>query len=111
MSSDYAEFSSLSFERPEPGILRIVLDGPGLNSVGHQMHRDLADVWLAVDRDPDTRVAIIQGAGKAFSAGGSFELIDDMINDYAVRTRVMREARDLVMNVINCSKPIVSAMH
>jgi len=111
MSSDYAEFSSLSFERPEPGILRIVLDGPGLNSVGHQMHRDLADVWLAVDRDPDTRVAIIQGAGKAFSAGGSFELIDDMITDYAVRTRVMREARDLVMNVINCSKPIVSAMH
>ena len=34
-----------------------------------------------------------------------------MTNDYAVRTRVMREARDLVLNVINCSKPIVSAMH
>jgi len=28
-----------------------------------------------------------------------------------MRTRVMREARDLVFNVINCSKPIVSAMH
>ena len=34
-----------------------------------------------------------------------------MSHDYAVRTRVMREARDLVFNVINCSKPIVSAMH
>ena len=34
-----------------------------------------------------------------------------MINDYGVRTRVMREARDLVYNVINCSKPIVSAIH
>ena len=33
------------------------------------------------------------------------------MGDYAVRTRVMREARDLVYNVINCSKPIVSAIH
>ena len=35
----------------------------------------------------------------------------DLIDDYEVRTRVMREARDLVYNVINCSKPIVSAVH
>ena len=34
-----------------------------------------------------------------------------MIDDYEIRTKVMREARDLVWNVINCSKPIVSAMH
>ena len=75
------------------------------------MHRELADVWLAVDRDPDTHVALIQGAGRAFSAGGSFDLIDSMLNDYAARTRVLREARDLVFNVVNCSKPVVSAMH
>ena len=111
MNDRYEAFSSLTFERPEPGILRVVLDAPGLNSVNTQMHRDLADVWLAVDRDPDTRVAIIQGAGRAFSAGGSFDLLDEMIGDYAARTRVMREARDIVFNVIGCSKPIVSAIH
>jgi enoyl-CoA hydratase len=92
-------------------VLRITLDGPGLNAVDHEVHRELADVWLAVDRDPDARVAVIQGAGRAFSAGGSFELLEAMTTDYAVRTRVIREARDLVFNVINCAKPIVSAMH
>jgi len=107
----YADFESLRFERPEPGILRIVLDAPGLNAVGPRMHRDLADVWLAVDRDPDTRVVVLRGAGKAFSAGGSFELIDTMLRDYALRTRVLREARDIVKNVLDCSKPIVSALH
>ena len=107
----YTAFPSLTFERPEPGLLKIVLDGPGLNAVGPDTHRELADVWLAVDRDPDVRVALLTGAGKAFSAGGSFDLIDDMINDYAARTRVLREARDLVLNVVNCSKPIVSAIH
>jgi enoyl-CoA hydratase len=108
----YAElYSGLTFDRPGPGVLRITLDGPGLNAVGPDVHRQLADVWLTVDRDPETRVALLRGAGKAFSAGGSFELLDSMMNDYAVRTRVMREARDLVFNVINCSKIVVSAIH
>ena len=111
MTDPYVAFPSLTFERPADGVLAIVLDGPGLNAVDAAKHRELADVWLAVDRDPDTRVALLRGAGKAFSAGGSFELIDSIVSDYAVRTRVMREARDLVMNVINCSKPVVSAIH
>jgi enoyl-CoA hydratase len=110
-SDRYDQFASLTFDRPGTGILRITLDAPGLNAVNAQMHRELADVWLAVDRDPDVRVAVLQGAGKGFSAGGSFELIDGIMKDYAVRARVLREARDLVYNVINCSKPIVSAIH
>jgi enoyl-CoA hydratase len=107
----YETFPHLGVDRPADGVLRVTLDGPGLNAVDHDVHRELADVWLAIDRDPDTRVALLRGAGSAFSAGGSFDLIDGVIADYAVRTRVMREARDLVLNVIGCSKPVVSAIH
>ena len=107
----YAAFPSLTFDRPAPGILKIVLDGPNLNAVGPDAHRELADVWRTVDRDPDVRVALLTGAGKAFSAGGSFDLIESTIDDYAARTRVLREARDLVLNIVDCSKPIVSAIH
>ncbi len=110
--TDYAElYPSFTFDRPVDGVLRITFDGPGLNAVSPDAHREIADVWLTVDRDPDVRVALLQGAGKGFSSGGSFELLDGIINDYATRTRVLREARDLVWNVINCSKPIVSAIH
>lgn len=112
MSADYTGlYPSFAFDHPRDGVVRMTFDGPGLNSVGPDAHRELADVWLAVDRDPDVQVAILQGTGKGFSAGGSFDLIEGMIDDYETRTRVMREARDLVWNVINCSKPIVSAMH
>ena len=111
-SVDYASmFPSFRFDRPADGVLRLTLDAPGLNAVSPDAHRELADVWLTIDRDPETRVAVIQGAGKAFSAGGSFELIDSITTDYAFRMRTLREARDLVLNVINCSKPIVSAIH
>ena len=111
MSDRYQEFPNLTFERPAPGVLKIVLDGPNLNAVTDEVHRELADVWLAVDRDPETNVALLTGAGKAFSAGGSFELLEGITQDYAIRTRIMREARDIVLNVINCSKPVVSAIH
>jgi enoyl-CoA hydratase len=107
----YADFDELTFDRPAEGVLRITLDSPGLNSVSAAMHRQLADVWLAVDRDPETRVALLRGAGKGFSSGGSFDMIETIMDDPEFRLRAMREARDLVFNVIGCSKPIVSAMH
>ncbi|BBX59801.1 hypothetical protein MSHO_51460 [Mycobacterium shottsii] len=71
-------------------MLNLVLDSPGLNSVGPQMHRDLADVWPVIDRDPDVRVVLVRGEGKAFSSGGSFELIDETIGDYEGRIRIAR---------------------
>jgi enoyl-CoA hydratase len=108
----YEAFTSLAISRPEDHLLDVVLSTPNkLNAVGHEMHRDLAQVWPAIDADPDTRVVVVRGAGAAFSAGGDHALIADMITDYAVRLRVFREARDIVYNMINCAKPIVSAIH
>jgi enoyl-CoA hydratase len=107
----YADFPSLRLERPEHGVLELVFDGPGLNAVNPRMHRDIADVWPVIDRDEDVQVVLVRGEGSGFSSGGSFALLGEMTGDYAARTRVLREARDLVYNVINCSKPIVSAIH
>jgi enoyl-CoA hydratase len=56
-------------------------------------------------------VAILRGAGKGFSAGGDLAMVEKMTQDFDLRARVWREARDLVYNMINCSKIIVSAMH
>ena len=106
-----SNYPSLRFDQPADGVLRLTLDGPGLNSVGPALHRELAEVWREIDADPGVRVALIQGAGKGFSAGGSFELVQSIMEDYPARLRVLREARDLVRNVIDCSKPIVSAIH
>ena len=92
-------------------MLRITLDGPGLNSVNHAVHRQLADVWRAVDEDDETNTVVLRGAGKAFSAGGSFDLLESLVTDDAMRAQIMSEARDLVFNVIDCSKLIVSAIH
>ena len=112
----YENYQSLTLKRHEGGILEIIMGASKsanrkLSTADHAMHRELSTIWLDVDRDPDTRVALIRGEGKGFSAGGDLGLVEDMANDFEVRSRVWREARDLVYNVINCSKPVVSAMH
>jgi enoyl-CoA hydratase len=108
----YEQYRTLHFDRPEPGVLEILMGQEGkLAITDTEGHRELADVWRDVDTDPDTAVAIIRGLGKGFSAGGSLDLVEQMANDFDARARVWREARDIVYNVINCSKLIVSAMH
>lgn len=111
MNRHYPEFDSLRTEFVEPGILRVVLDTPGrLNAVGRAMHTELAEVWRTIDTDPDVDAVIVQGAGEAFSSGGDLDLVQDIADDFEVRAKVFREARDLVNNVLDCSKPVVSAM-
>ncbi len=108
----YADYKMLKLNRLEPGILEIVMGQEGKLSVADaQTHRELAEIWRDVDADPDTSVAIIRGVGKGFSGGGSLDLVETMTQDFDTRARVWREARDLVYNLINCSKIIVSAMH
>lgn len=110
MRIDYSDFPTLRLEHSDEGILEITLAAPGLNSVGPRMHRDLADIWPVIERDPDVRVVLVRGDGAAFSSGGNFELLGAMIDDYESRTQIMREARDLVVNMVNLDKPVVSAI-
>ena len=112
MATDpYQRFTAFRVERVEDAILRIVFDGPNLNAVTAEGHAQITDIWPVIDRDDSVRAVIVQGEGRAFSAGGSFDMLADMVADPAVRSRVMREARDLVYNVIDCSKIVVSAIH
>jgi enoyl-CoA hydratase len=112
----YAHYSALTLKPHPNGILEVVMGASQsankkLSTADHNLHRELASIWSDIDKDPATRVALIRGEGKGFSAGGDLGLVEDMANDFNVRARVWREARDLVYNVINCSKPVVSAMH
>jgi enoyl-CoA hydratase len=107
----YEAFPSLDLDRPATHVLRLTLRAPGrLNAVSGAMHRELAELWQAVAADEETRVVLVRGADGAFSAGGDLDLVTEIASDQATRLRVFHEARDLVYNVIDCPKPIVSAI-
>jgi enoyl-CoA hydratase len=107
----YDEFTSLELDRPGDGVLRITLRNPRtLNSVDDAAHGQLATIWQAIDRDDETRVVVVRGADGAFSSGGDLALVEEIARDWETRRRVFHEARDLVYNIVNCSKPIVAAI-
>lgn len=74
------------------------------------MHAETVRVWREVDEDPDISAVVLTGTGPSFSTGGDRDMIRRIIDDFQVRAKVWKEARDLVYNIINCSKPIVSAV-
>lgn len=112
MTDRYARYGAFKFDHPAERVLRITLNHPEkLNSLDLSSHGQLAEVWKDVDADPDVNVAIVCGAGRAFSAGGDFAMVERIRTDFNTQVRVLRECRDLVYNVINCAKPIVSAIH
>ncbi|MEZ0168832.1 enoyl-CoA hydratase/isomerase family protein [Microvirga sp. TS319] len=111
MSGPYDSYRRLKFDWPEDRVLRITMENPGrLNSADEIMHGELVRIWRDIDSDPNVSAVIIRGAGEAFSSGGDLDLVKEMTEDFNTLTRVWKEARDLVYNLVNCSKPIVSAM-
>jgi enoyl-CoA hydratase len=107
----YAAYERLKFDRPRPDVLRVTMDNPArLNAADARMHAELATVWADADHDSSVSAIIFTGAGKAFSAGGDFDMIEEIMDDFATRARVLAEARAMVFGVIDCSKPIVSAI-
>lgn len=110
MTDRYAKYERLSFDRPHPKVLRIRLDNGKMNTADHRMHWELAEIWNDLDADPDVNAAIITGNDRFFSAGGDFAMVEDLMNDPESRARGWKEARAIVYNLINCNKPVVSAM-
>jgi enoyl-CoA hydratase/carnithine racemase len=104
-----------------PGVLRVEADGPvrivtlsrpeHLNAINDELHLGLTQLFPQLGADRDARVAVITGEGRAFSAGGDFDLLDRMANDRALRHDVIAEGRELVLNMIRCRVPVVAAVN
>ena len=112
---DYGRYTTLHITRrgAQGHVLDIqmkALNGK-LPTAGHDGHRELAAIWRDVADDDSVRCAVLRGDGAGFSGGGDLAMVQDMTQDDAVRRRIWKEARELVYQLINCDKPVVSAMH
>ena len=109
----FDDYEHLLFERRDDGVLLLTINRPDrMNATDERLHTELTTVWRDVAADEQTRVAVITGAGeKAFSAGGDLEMIQRMAGDYGRVARMAGEAAALVLNMLDCEKPIVSAIN
>ena len=109
---DPSNYEFLKLDLRGNGVLVVTFDNPGkLNAITERGHYELVHLWPEVDADPEVRVVLLRGEGRAFSAGGDYQMIENIIADPAAHRRVLKETRELVRNIIECSKPIVSAIN
>jgi enoyl-CoA hydratase len=108
----YEEFEHLAFERPAEGVVLVKLNRPEtLNAANVVLHRELSRVWQVVDDDDTTRVAVVTGVGRAFSAGGDLAMIEEMTTDYEALVTQWHDATAIVEEMVSARTPIISAIN
>ena len=108
---DYSNYEHLMIEIKD-GVALMTINRPEVyNATNFKLHNELSLIWLDLGKDDEVKVAVITGAGTAFSAGGDFDLIQESIGNGKIIAGTMEEARDIVHNMINLDKPIISAIN
>lgn len=111
MLGGYERYRSFRVGMPVEGVLCITLDRPGtLNALDKTAHAELSAIWPQADGDARVRSVLLNAEGRAFSAGGDFTFLQEVVGSHAARVKAWHEVRDFVHNILNCTKPIVSAI-
>ncbi|MET7842778.1 enoyl-CoA hydratase/isomerase family protein [Streptomyces sp. NPDC005356] len=95
------------------GPLRLVeLNRPEqLNSMSDLLHSGLAALWDRIAADEEARAVILTGRGRAFSAGGNFEVMTRVQRDAGFREQNVVEARRIVTGMLRCPVPVIAAVN
>lgn len=105
---DYATMSVQVLER----IATVTFNRPEkLNAVNARMHTELSHIFQDLHEDPGVDVAILTGAGRAFSAGGDIEWMQSAIDDPARFEQTVREAKQIIFTLLDCEKPIIAKLN
>jgi enoyl-CoA hydratase len=104
-----------------PDEIQVEADGPvriirlnrpdDLNATNHVLHQGMAEVWPQLDADLEARVAVITGNGRAFSAGGDFNYLDELTKDLSLRDQTIIDGRKIVQGMVACRVPLVAAVN
>lgn len=109
-------YELLLYDRHE-SVVTITLNRPReMNALSEQLERELDLALDEADRDPDTRVVILTGAGRAFSAGYDFG--DDDAGGEATTSETLHKwldvnqrTSDRLMHLMKLSKPVIAAVN
>jgi enoyl-CoA hydratase/carnithine racemase len=105
MALEQANYQAMRIEKRPNGVAVVTLNRPErLNAVNATLHHELARFTRDAESDPDVRVLVLAGAGRAFCAGGDFS------RGESAAGLSLEEARRIVDHLLELRKPIVSAV-
>lgn len=104
--------STVIYESNE-GICSLTLNRPEVfNALNLQLVRDLTSALRKAESEPDVRVVILKGAGKAWCAGGDLEELLELTEGSAADRRAyLLDFKGMIDTIRGISKPVIAAVH
>ena len=104
-------FKNIILSKNNNGISRIILnDSKTYNSLSLSTINSLIAAFKTLEKDKKTKVIIIEGAGKGFSAGHNLNEIQSLKNKTSYQ-KLFNQCSKLMMNIINHNKPVIAKVH
>jgi 2-(1,2-epoxy-1,2-dihydrophenyl)acetyl-CoA isomerase len=97
----------------DSGIVTITLNRPEkLNALVGHMRRDLAEALEEAGSDPNIRVIVITGEGRAFCAGGDVGFMAELVErgDAEEFARLLGAARRVILSIREMTKPVIASI-
>ena len=107
-----SESADLQVEVDAEGVAHVILGrAERMPAMGAVEHGQISSLWRTLAEAEDVKSILIRSVGKGFCAGGTPKLTAELLDDSTARLRVMSETRALVQGMLDCDKPIVSAIN
>jgi enoyl-CoA hydratase len=109
--TELPQYHALLMER-RGRLLTIRFNRPDvLNAFGKIMHGEFIEALYFAASDPDSDVIVITGAGRAFSAGGDLDSMEECIADPRLFVREAADAKRIVYGLLDIEKPVVARVN
>jgi len=108
---EFSSYKTLRLER-QGRLLRADFNRPDtLNAIDKVAHPEVARFFAELAIDPLTDVVILSGAGRAFSAGGDLNYMQEMIEDPELFVNDIPDVKRIVFGMLDCPKPIIGKVN
>lgn len=108
---DFSNYKAMTFRR-DGRVLHGTFNRPdSLNAIDRDLQYDLDRLFLDVTEDDETHVLVITGAGRAFSAGGDVEYMQQAIDDPESFRRESDRGKQRIFAMLDCPKPVIAKVN
>ncbi|WP_223448940.1 enoyl-CoA hydratase/isomerase family protein [Pseudomonas sp. BF-R-19] len=108
---NFSRYEAIAFHR-EGGVLHATLNRPDtMNAIDDTMDRELAQLFIDVADDVETKVLVLTGAGRAFSAGGNMDHLQAVIDHPELFYNTMARSKRVIFALLDCPKPTIAKIN
>ena len=102
---------TVKINKVSPGVKRVLINDPKTyNSLSYNTLSSLLKAFKKLDNDKETRVIILEGAGKGFSAGHNLKEVRG-IKNRSNHLKLFKLCSKLMMQIVEGNKPVIAKVH